>query len=683
MAIDVARVRLGDVQLGGYDMRIMRGADGSGAYSSKPAQRFGQKISVGPLKYQDFNPYESGFSLSTINAGYGLQSYSDLSNPEISTCFYNEGSNVDASEIYPVLSPPITPEYLPFPEIAAYVINSGPITFMGEWTVSGTTYFTAVAGNFVFTRNSDGSWTNRFRFNEAAPPFSAKVPVRGAVAIFNNKLIVGFGAAYTAVYCNGFGVSGDCTDGSNPIYIFAITADRASVYAAANATATVGNEVISSTDGITYGGTPVVCGDPGVFINALAPGGGLCTVFTGKPTEMGWITSSSSPFYQKLMDYDTSNAHNSLGMRLYQGNPHDEQNGATVVCVPRDRDLYQFAPDSQTSGQATNVSPWAQSIDDPLPRTVINPENVKGLFTAIQGTARFLYACVQNLDTGQNYIIRRDSRSGGWHTFLDLGPYVCNVMGVTSIFDPEPMLIIGYSLNGGGAGSQIGVASIPLDGNSYALTGSLIYSRIDYLFPNEPKLFIAVEVSAFLETAAASIDVYQSVEDGDYALMGTVSGVGVINTDFEFPADTSGRWCTIKLVLNTTDQTVTPQVRAVLVRGTVVPALYRVIEFSAITPEGSTAMMSDNLDNSHTNIEAFWDMVADATSQTFIDNWGDSWIVRVLDFQTTEVYREVGRTPETQMHFVLLTLKNGGGDELWDAELALWDADWALWGDES
>lgn len=675
--IDVTKIRLGDVQLGGYDLRIQTAADGSGSYSSKPAQRFGQKISVGPLKYQDFNPYESGFSLSTVNAGYGLQNYSDLSNPEIATCFYNEGSNVSTAEIYPVLAPPITVETLPL--IFGSDSFSSPL-FMGEWTISGTTYFVAIAGNCLFSRAQDGTWTRRIAFGRTGAIGNGS-PIPGAVAIFNNTLIVGFSNSTAQYFTSFVSGPGNCTDGSNPIYIFALTADRASVYAAANDTITVGNEVISSVDGITYGGTPVVCGDPGVFINAMAPGGGICTVFIGKPTEMGWITSSSAPFYQKLMEYDTSNANNSLGMRLYQGNPHDEQNGATVVCVPRDNDLYQFAPDSQTSGQATNVSPWAQSINDPLPRTVINPPNVRGRFTAIQGTARFLYAAIYNSDTGNTYIIRRDSRSGGWHTWLDFGDNFCRVMGVTSIFDPEPMLLAGYGYDASSSGGAY-VASVPLDGNSFGTTGSLTYSRIDYLFPNEPKLFIAVQVSAFLETADASIDVYQSVEDGTYALMGTVSGVGVINSDFEFPTYTTGRWTTVKLVLNTTDPTVTPQVRAVLVRGTVVPALYRVIEFSSLTPEGSTAMITDNKDNSHTMIEAFWDMVADASPQEFVDTWGDPWIVRVLDFQTTEVYREVGRTPETQMHFVLLTVKNGGGDELYDAELSLYDADWALWGDD-
>lgn len=674
--IDVTRLHLGDVELGGYALRMVEGT-----WSAKPAQRFGQKISVGPLKYQDFNPYESGFSISTINGGYGLQNYSDLSSPDISTLFYDEGTNIDASEIYPVLSPPLTPEYLPFPETSAAQIVTGTPVFMGEWTVGGTTYYTAVAGNFVFTRNSDGSWTRRIQFITGGN--LAKIPVKGAVAIFNNTLIVGFGAEYTAVYCTGFAVAGDVVDGTaTPIFVFALTADRAAVYAAANTAATVGNQVISSADGITFSGTPVVCGDPGVFLNAMAPGGGICQVFVGKPTEMGWINNDG--VYQKLMDYDTSNASNSLGMRLYLGNPHDEQNGATVVCVPRDHDLYQFAPSSQTSGQATNASPWAQSIPDgAIPKTVINPTNQKGIFTALQGTARFLYAVVQNQSTGNNYLIRRDSRSGGWHTFLDLGQYNCQVMGVTSIFNPEPMLIVGYNLDTGFAGNQIAVASIPLNGLTFSETGTLNYSRIDYLFPNENKLYVAVDVSAYLRTADASIDVYYAIEDGAYSLLGTVSGVGVLNTSFEFPSDTTGRWVAIKLVLNTIDQSVTPQVRAVLIRGTVVPKMYRVMEFSATTPEGSTAMTTDNKDNSKLNIEAFWDMVADASPQDFLDRWGDNWVVRVLDFQEVETYREQQRTPETQMHFVLLTVKRGGGDELWDAELALWDADWALWGDDT
>ena len=74
------------------------------AYQVKEAQRFGDKISVGPLSYQDFNPYESATVSAHFHAGYGLRRYSDWTGQDDAYGFILESSNIDTRHDIAILS---------------------------------------------------------------------------------------------------------------------------------------------------------------------------------------------------------------------------------------------------------------------------------------------------------------------------------------------------------------------------------------------------------------------------------------------------------------------------------------------------------------------------------------------------------------------------------------------------
>jgi hypothetical protein len=63
----------GEVTVDGIPLMLV-----PGTYDCHEAERFGEKMSVGDLRYSDFRPGESGFATTDWSKGYGLRRYSDL-----------------------------------------------------------------------------------------------------------------------------------------------------------------------------------------------------------------------------------------------------------------------------------------------------------------------------------------------------------------------------------------------------------------------------------------------------------------------------------------------------------------------------------------------------------------------------------------------------------------------------
>ena len=60
------------VQIDGMPLQLV-----PGKYSVEEADRFGEKVSQGTLRYADFNPYESAHAVAALTGGAGLRRYSD------------------------------------------------------------------------------------------------------------------------------------------------------------------------------------------------------------------------------------------------------------------------------------------------------------------------------------------------------------------------------------------------------------------------------------------------------------------------------------------------------------------------------------------------------------------------------------------------------------------------------
>ncbi len=352
-----------DVVVAGHVIRFE-----AGSYQVSEAPRFGQKINIGSLKYADFNPYDSAHAIAVLSGGYGLQAYSDLPDGDIAATMFESCDGIDTRGTPTILAPKQSVETLTGAD--------GPPVWGGEFLGE----YVVVAGTKVFTRNSDGTWTDTMiSLQETA--------VQGAIGVFGGHLIFGYGAADTAEYTSDLSMLGDVETADGPIYVFAFTADGAAAYVAGGPNSTDVNLVVSSVDGILYDSTTAtVCGTVDNPITGLCPGGGLVILYVGKETEAACIDQGGN--YRILVPFDSSLPTNCKVFRQQLGSGGSEQRGPISLFFSRDRATWNYQPSDQTAGAAANVSPWANPY--------LRPSNARGVTTAIQGSARWLYVAVED-----------------------------------------------------------------------------------------------------------------------------------------------------------------------------------------------------------------------------------------------------------------------------------------------
>jgi hypothetical protein len=648
-------VKIIDTQDNEYPLMVV-----PGAYQVEEAQRFGDKISVGPMSYQDFNPYESASVSANFRNGYGLRRYSeyrDGNDPE-AYGFIKESLGVDTRNGVAILSPLRTTEVLPN--------STAPVIWMGE---ASNGVFVAVcefAGRCVYTRAANGTWTQ-------AVGILSFAPVRGAIGVFNGRLIIGFGSAGTAVQTTDNGATyNNVGDGTNNIHVFAYTADRAAAYiaGAAGSDANKGQSwVMSSVDGSTFvrgvGDAAIVkCGDPQIPITSLAPGGGLATVYVGKQDQFGMIDTSN--VYRTLMPFESRLTNNGRGLRWWMARGEEEQRGPMVLIVPRDRQIWAYAPSSQTNGEAQNMTPWA----DPD----LRPPNVRGETIAIAGTARWLYYSIEP-GIGGAYILVRDARTGRTSPLFNQ-TVACQALAVTSLFGTNPILLIGF-------GNNVQRVTLPLDSEwapddpecEFASAGSLFLPDIDLGFVSEPKVLFSVQaVGTF--TDDLTCQVRYALDGGALQVLGTARESPEVEIAFDNPRP-SAHTLSLQAILQSSDSSATPQLEALVVRMSINPKLYRMWSITVMVPPGAGTLPSDMLKNPKTLLTTMWRLRREGTPITFVDRWRDRYQARILKVMETEVMREPDRAFETALALQLLEVSGSAGPSISTTfQMDEWDEFW-------
>lgn len=631
-------------------------------YNVTEAPRFGDKISTGAIKYADFNPYESAQAVDSFIGGYGVRRYADLPRPidqDISEQqVYLEATNIDCGYGPAFLGPELTTESL------TGIIT--PIVWLGEFTPNGgalvgLTKWVAVAGKKIWYRETNGTWTDTtLVLNQNA--------VQNAVGTFNGNLILGYGAAGTAQYTNDLATLGNVTNTTPAnLFVFAFTADRAATYIAGGTAATMTNNVLSSTNGITtypLVASAIVCGSTEEPIVSLAPGGGIYQVIVGKTTELGMI--DSVPNYHSLVPYDSRLSQNSRPLQWWLAGGGDAQRGPVQLVFRRDRAIWTYTPSNQTPGTAANISPWGQPG--------FRPPNIIGAPGAFQGTARWLYAAITNGTTSNTYILKHDALTGNWHSLIDLGVNVCTAMGVTSLFGTNPLMFVGR-------GNGIARFTLPLDGDdprdnsgcTFATSGVLTMPDMDLGFPDEQKIALSViVVTDSVSAGAQTVSVEFRVDGGTWTTLGSVTSSP--SQKLDFPSQTSGRRIGLRFTLGTNTNTLTPQLLGFSMRVSLNPLLYRIWSFTTYLPTGYYANMTEALQNPKTLIDDFWTTRKAGFPVAFQDRWQDTYTVRILELKEAEAKREPDATPETLMEFRLLEVAVGAGSIVFDDALAIFDA---------
>jgi hypothetical protein len=402
-------------------------------YQVDEASRFGEKIAEGDPKYADFAPFESASAIARFDGTYGLRRFSDSLDPKKDGNATDEPDGMDCSYGLPIMEPGQHVEELPGSDQA--------VLWLGEFTpaATGAPGLLAIAGTRVYRRIGVGVWS-QITTLPASPGTDARVTT------FNGRLIIGFGDAHVAIWTDDLTTWPDVEDAlGGPIYIWACTADHSNVYVAGGPALSNHNQVMSSTTGNDYA-DGVDCGRPDIYIHSLAPGGGLVLVYIGKQNELGCLTNDAT--YQILIPFDTYEANNGHLLRWWLGRQDDQQRGPLALHFLREQHLWQYAPASDTTGEARDVTPWA----DPTRR----PYAIKGLPTAAAGTHRWLYYAVTNMD-GATWVLKRDAMTGSTTPYLSLGKRACRALVVTHQLGLNPCLMYGY-------GEHVAYSVVPLYG---------------------------------------------------------------------------------------------------------------------------------------------------------------------------------------------------------------------------
>ena len=618
-----------------------------GKYSVEEADRFGEKVSQGTLKYADFNPYESAHAVAALTGGSGLRRYSDAGeDPTQFATLYKESSNINCCFAPAVLSPEVTYEPLPG--------ATGPAVWMGEdWAFEAAAIlkrFLAVGpsagGTTIWERSNTGPWS--VWVTVPGPP-----PRENAVGIFRNTIIIGHGGLGPATAVQISGTIGQVTETSGaPLYVWAFTSDRASSFVAGGPGTGDFHLVTSS---INADSAYSNFGEPGsvdtgdMAINSLAPGGGLVLVYVGRVDELGMIDITAGE-YHSLLPFDSKYDSNCSPMKWVLASGSDQSRGSVTLVFPRERALWEYTPSDQFTGTASNVSPWAQDFR--------RPPNARGVITAIQGTSRWLYYAVQNGD-GHTWIYRNDQVTGAPHTYLDLGVIDVEYLAITSIFPGNPILAFS-------AGNTVGEVVLPLDGDSeiddpncrFQRQGYVDIPDIDLGFPDEDKIGFEVRViSDNLAALSRYHDVQIAEDGGEWTDLGNI--ITSPSQGVNFPLQNKAKRISLRIWFFTDDPAETPMMWGFSVRLSLNTKVYRLFVFQTRVPATSFNTLADDLQNPYDLIANFWTIRAAGYPVDFQDPWNDDYQVRLIKLQQQQALREPDHTPEWVMDFTLLEFLPG------------------------
>lgn len=627
-----------EVILGGLPMQLV-----PGKYVIQEADRFGEKVSQGDLKYADFNPYESSQSTSTLISGAGLQRYTDVLDPTTVTTYYKETSNVSCVAMPAVLSPEMLQQPLPG-------ATSG-LVWMGELvTADGVRHMLGVGAGGIWQRATSGVWSLVL----ALPA----TPLQNAVGVFRNTLIIGYGALHTGQATADLtalvDVTGNSTAASGPdtgpLFIYAFTSDHANSYVAGSTTGDP-TIILASLNAASNYQTPTQTGTGAV--RSLAPGGGIALVYVGKDTELGEIDTTG--IYRTLIPFDGTYPGNCQPLRWYISSGSDAQRGPTVLVFPRAHGLWLYAPSTITAGDSYNISPWSQPW--------LRPPNARGQITAVQGSARWLYFAVQRASDGHTWIYRRDAATGASHTWLDLGAGKCSTMAITTLVPTSPgnsVLLIGY-------GNSVLTVQLPIDGDSEVDDPTVRHQLIGYLdlpdtelgFPDEDKIPISVRLSSgSLAPNQRWFDVDYAIDEGAWVRLGTINSP-LPGSELMFPSQLVFRRLSIRIWFHSSDGVESPMLFGVSVRMSLNPKLYRLFVLQTTVPTASFDTLADNLQNPYTLMQSLWQRRRDGFPVEYADPWNDQFLVRILKMQQSQMLRQPELVPETTLDFTLLEVIKG------------------------
>lgn len=650
---------LDHVLLDGHPLMLI-----ASAYNETEAQRFGDKISIGDIRYADFNPYESAEACGRFDGGFGLLRYSDLTDATLAHTYTEECDDVDTANGYAIMSGKRLTETITVPNAHPELWQYMDPIFMSEFTTAaGVRKFIAICGYAIFERDAFGTWTQ-------LSTYGGGVGRMTCAGIFGSVLIIGFDWQTPAVWTENLTSFTQIVDNSaNPLYVWAVTSDKGNAYIGA-ATGAVGGQIWSSTGGKIYSTTDrIQVAGVTDYITGLAPGGGAATVFFATKNGIGMIDTAGtvrmvvpSDWPRGIDNYEQSDytgspfsVVNGSGLGWWLGRGDNPQRGPAVLHFVRDGDPYTFAP-GQTgqSGTAQNIAPWAHAQ--------FQPPNQTGIPTAWFGTARYLYYAIRNPFTGDCFLVRQSQQSGATLHYWDL-PGRSRAIAQTDLFG-QPTLFVGCV----GTPTTATIVNTPLPSSGsnpladenciFIDSGTMVLPRADMGFPDEPKIEYSVRVEADnLSSGVRYLTIDYALDGGSFVRLGTADQSPV--TEILFDAPPSDHYMQVRANFHNLNEKQTMKVYGITLRRSINPTVYKWWEFDAWLPAGS-GNYADDLQDAYQLRNSLWLARRNGTPVSYTDIHGDIYDVRIMNVAIKTVALEVGAPPQAVLHLTLLQAPPGG-----------------------
>jgi len=525
---------LGDVEIDGDPLLLTQGG-----YQVSDTTPFAPQAAEGDRRFRNYQPFDSPVAQSSWHGGYGQK----RADSDSDTVGYFEGHDVEADRGRIILAPPKVWEALD-------EIGSEGNARRNFAEMNGTLLHTAGSGLYARLDAPPG-WIKLASFPQ---------PCRD-LAIYGQRAYVALGLGTPLQHSSDLATWSPAAGGE---VAEALVSDRSALYRGWS------NQVQATTVGTAWTEPIALVGDTSAPITSLLAGGGLLNLWVGKVDGLWGIPSGVGGTAAHYLSFDRRDPDNCWPLTWRGG----------LVQVPNSNGLWEFQPSSQTSGAAANISPSRDA--DALGQ-------VRGRVRGIADTLRYTIATLYDEPSGTSYVVRRDSRTGRWHSWLSMGTLEASALFFRQhdLTDPEspPRLFI----SAGTAG--LAQVILPANGDDPLSDTNVRYvidhqqswqpevtlPEFDFLLPDERKTLLTVRLSSRrLMGAWRWVEVsYQLDSDGRWRT-DLDAGRGALgdarsspNCELTFPEGTQCRWIALRLRFFNMDPLSPPEVTAVALHGRV------------------------------------------------------------------------------------------------------------------
>jgi hypothetical protein len=609
---------IGDVEIDGDPLLLT-----AGGYDVTALEPFAPKVSQGDRRFGNYQPYDSPVAQSSWHGGYGQK----RAESDTDTVGYFEGHDVEADRNRIIPAPPKVWE--PLPDLGSEVDARRTYTEM-----NGTLICTA--GSHLYMRlDAPPGWVKMATF---------PAPCRD-LAIYGERAYVALGLDTPLQHSLDLATWSSATGGE---VAEALVSDRSALYRGWS------NKVQATTVGTAWTEGTALIGDTSAPITSLLAGGGLVTLWVGKTDGLWGIPPGVAGTAAHYLDFDRRDPDNCWPL-VWRGG---------IVLVPNGNGLWEYQPSSQTSGAAANISPSRDA--DALGQ-------VRGRVVGVCDTLRYTIASLFDDDTQTSYVVRRDSRTGKWHSWLTMGSVEASALyfrqhDLTDAESPPHLFI-----SAGTAGHAQVI--LPANGDDPISDPNCRYviddmqpwqpeatlPEFDFLLPDEKKTLLTVRLSSRrLMGAWRWVEVaYQLDSDGRWrtdldAGRGALGDARSSPTcELTFPEGTQCRWVALRLRFFNMDPISPPEIRAVAIHGRVAIQTKWHWNITGVLGRAETADNLAQIERDTFLLERKLQRLREeAKPARFRDPDGYPWKVLVDRVRVTR-NQEPGRLPEWQVALAL------------------------------